>query len=88
MFQQMEVGGKRSSKAGAPFCQPCTGAGDSVTAVKLCSVCREWLCITCSEYHRRFKATRTHTLLDKDVVAESTQEENQENSLLLRRTPH
>ena len=35
MFQQMEIGGKRSSKAGAPFCQPCTGAGDKCDCRKV-----------------------------------------------------
>ena len=75
----MEVGGKLPDEAGAPFCKPCADAGNSVTAVKFCAVCKEWLCVYCTEYHRRLKATRTHTLLDKDLVADVTQEENQEN---------
>jgi len=75
----MEVGGKLPDKAGAPFCKPCADDRKSVTAVKFCAVCKEWLCVSCTDYHRRLKATRTHTFLDKDLVAAVTQEENQEN---------
>jgi len=76
----MEVCGKRADNAGAPFCQPCTDAGDSVAALKLCAVCKEWLCVTCIEYHRRFKATKTHTLLNKDSVSDTTAEQDQSNT--------
>jgi len=76
----MEVGGKRADSTAATFCQPCTDAGDSVAALKLCSVCKEWLCVTCIEYHRRFKATKTHTLLDKDSVSDTTAEQDQSNT--------
>jgi len=82
MFQQMEVDGRCADKTGAQFCQPCADAdaGDSVAAVKFCSVCKDWLCVTCIEYHRRFKSTRTHTLLDTNLVADSTQGESTENA--------
>jgi len=69
----MEVDGKRRDKdEHASICQPCSEGGDTVTAVKFCSVCKEWLCFNCTNCHRRFKATRTHTLLDKDAVSHST----------------
>jgi len=62
-----------------PLCQPCSEGGDTVTAVKFCSVCKEWLCINCTNCHRRFKATKTHTLLDKESVSNTTSKQEQEN---------
>ena len=70
----MEVSGKHTDAVGsvcdAPVCQPCADAGNRVTAVKFCSVCKEWLCQACTEYHRRLKATRNHLLLDIDTASE------------------
>ena len=77
----MEVEGRRPGKNGVPFCQPCADTGNSVTADKFCSVCKDWLCVTCIEYHRRFKSTRIHNLLDQDLVSNSTQEKKKENTI-------
>ena len=79
----MEVDGKQRDKdehtSDDPICQPCSEGGDTMTAVKFCSVCKEWMCCNCTNCHRRFKATRTHTLLDKDAVSHSTTEHEPEN---------
>jgi len=72
-----EYQGKHTSDD--PICQSCSEGGDTVTAVKYCSVCKEWMCVNCTNCHRRFKATKTHTLLDKDSVSKTTTELEQDN---------
>jgi len=77
---QMEVDGRHADSTGVvEWCQPCADAGNNVTAVKFCSVCQDWLCSACTDFHRRFKASKHHTLYDKDALPVSFQDIEQEN---------
>jgi len=77
----MEVGGKiADTTRDAELCQPCGDAGHYVIAVKFCSVCKEWLCRSCTDYHRRLRALKSHTLFDKDELPVTNQNHGQENT--------
>jgi len=76
----MEVDGRLADSTGVvEWCQQCTDAGNNVTAVKFCSVCQDWLCSACTDFHRRFKASKHHTLFDKNALPVSFQDIEQEN---------
>ncbi|XP_063397721.1 E3 ubiquitin-protein ligase TRIM71-like [Mytilus trossulus] len=45
-------------------CEPCIAQEKSSVAVKLCSDCEEKLCTNCVEDHSKFKAFRSHHLID------------------------
>ena len=79
-FFQMEVDGRLAdSTRVVEWCQPCADAGNDVIAVKFCSVCQEWLCSACTDFHRRLKALKHHTLYDKDALPVAVQDIEQEN---------
>ena len=59
----MDVDGKHAENTAALSCQPCTDTEERVAAVKFCSVCKEWLCISSTKFHRRLKAAKAHALL-------------------------
>jgi len=76
----MEVDGRLAdSSSVVELCQPCADAGNNVMGVKFCSVCKEWLCSTCTDFHRRLKALKHHTLYDKDALPVAVQDIEQEN---------
>jgi len=76
----MEVDGRLAdSTRVVEWCQPCADAGNNVIAVKFCSVCQEWLCSACTDFHRRLKALKHHTLYDKDALPVTCQNTEQEN---------
>ncbi|XP_052073707.1 E3 ubiquitin-protein ligase TRIM71-like [Mytilus californianus] len=54
--------------ATASFCDPCTEANSSVSATKYCSDCEERLCPDCAESHTRFKAFKSHHVIDLSSV--------------------
>lgn len=47
-----------------PVCEPCTAQEKLSVAVKLCSDCEEKLCKDCVDDHSKFKAFRSHHLID------------------------
>ncbi|XP_053392534.1 uncharacterized protein LOC123562159 [Mercenaria mercenaria] len=47
-------------------CTPCSDEGTSEEAVKYCPECDEYLCTTCTKYHRKVKASRDHKLVDRE----------------------
>jgi len=47
---------------------------------KFCSVCKEWLCASCTKYHRRLKAAKTHALYYKDTASDITAERGLDNT--------
>ncbi|XP_053386654.1 uncharacterized protein LOC128550838 [Mercenaria mercenaria] len=53
-------------------CDPCNTVGDHVEAQGYCTNCEEYLCGTCFRSHSRSKASRHHTLLDKDAMPRIT----------------
>jgi len=62
-----------------PLCQLCIEGGDGIAAETYCRVCKEFLCSTCSNVHRRSKASRSHELIDKDDVGTESPEQYQGN---------
>jgi len=76
----MEVDGRLAVSTGVmEWCQPCADAGNNVMGVKFCSVCKEWLCSACTDFHRRLKALKHHSLYDKDALPVAVQDIEQEN---------
>ncbi|XP_045179869.2 uncharacterized protein LOC123539370 [Mercenaria mercenaria] len=53
-------------------CDPCKTVGDHVEAQGYCTNCEEYLCGTCFRSHSRSKASKHHTLLDKDAMPKMT----------------
>jgi len=77
---QMEVDGRLAVSTGVmEWCQPCADTGNNVMGVKFCSVCKEWLCSACTDFHRRLNALKHHTLYDKDALPVAVQDIEQEN---------
>ncbi|CAG2201992.1 unnamed protein product [Mytilus edulis] len=54
--------------ASASFCDPCSEADKSLTATKYCSDCEERLCTDCAESHCRFKAFKSHHVIDLSSI--------------------
>ncbi|XP_063397147.1 uncharacterized protein LOC134681446 [Mytilus trossulus] len=52
-------------------CDPCSGEGTSSAAIRFCSDCEEHLCKDCVEYHKKFKATKSHHLIDLTSILKS-----------------
>jgi len=79
----MEVYGKvrepTPSIEEAHVCQLCIEGGDGIAAETYCRVCKEFLCSTCSNVHRRSKTSRSHELIDKDEVGTESPEQCKEN---------
>ncbi|XP_052807345.1 uncharacterized protein LOC128236498 [Mya arenaria] len=72
----MEVSGKTLSDQDRTFCQPCSEEGENIDADAFCTVCKEFLCSTCENEHRTFKATKRHTLIDKTNMPTSMTEKS------------
>lgn len=51
------------------YCDPCEGT--SKVAIKFCSNCEESLCKDCVEYHKKFKATKSHHLMNLTAILRS-----------------
>ncbi|XP_052821224.1 uncharacterized protein LOC128246811 [Mya arenaria] len=68
----MEVPGRKRQKGTSTvditLCEPCSQDGETFPAEAFCSVCREFLCKTCSNVHRKLRATKSHALLDKSNI--------------------
>lgn len=54
------------------LCTPCSEDGVTETATKYCPVCKEYLCASCVKYHRKFSATRSHLLVNREEALSST----------------
>ena len=53
-------------------CDPCKYGGIEVEATKYCDDCKESLCRTCTESHKRFKMSRNHKLLSVQHIPSHT----------------
>ncbi|CAC5387170.1 unnamed protein product [Mytilus coruscus] len=49
-------------------CSPCSEGGKSMVAFRFCSDCEEMLCKDCVVYHRKFKATKSHHLIEASSI--------------------
>ncbi|XP_063448473.1 uncharacterized protein LOC134728003 [Mytilus trossulus] len=58
--------------ASASFCDPCSEADKSLTATRYCSDCEERLCTECAESHCRFKAFKSHHVIDLSSIGSNT----------------
>lgn len=64
----MEVPGRferkpMASKDPTVHCDPCVSDGRQETAEGYCRMCKEYLCPTCISFHRKFRMTKSHTIL-------------------------
>lgn len=55
------------------FCDPCSEANTSILASNYCSDCEERLCSACAESHTRFKAFKSHHVIDLSSVGSNIQ---------------
>jgi len=58
--------------ASADLCDPCLESYKTVHAEKYCSECEEKICAECTESHRRFKAFKSHHVIDLSVIGVRT----------------
>ncbi|XP_060554076.1 E3 ubiquitin-protein ligase TRIM33-like [Ruditapes philippinarum] len=68
----MDVSGKITSTSKANlnlYCIPCDTDGLKVPAYGFCQDCKEHLCNSCFQYHRRSRPSRHHVLLEKDAMS-------------------
>lgn len=57
------------------YCTPCKADGRQETVEGYCRICHEYLCPACISYHRRFRMTKSHQILQgDDIPTESTGE--------------
>ncbi|XP_063448475.1 uncharacterized protein LOC134728004 [Mytilus trossulus] len=54
--------------ASTSFCDPCSEADKSLRATRYCSDCEERLCTDCAESHCRFKAFKSHHVIDLSSI--------------------
>ncbi|XP_052811279.1 uncharacterized protein LOC128238961 [Mya arenaria] len=47
------------------YCQPCSQDGETIPPEAYCTVCKEFMCSTCTSVHKKQRITKLHTLLDK-----------------------
>lgn len=50
------------------ICGPCKDDGETITANHYCEHCKDYLCDACKDYHRKFKATKTHKILSGSLL--------------------
>ncbi|XP_052809491.1 uncharacterized protein LOC128237956 [Mya arenaria] len=68
----------------ATYCQPCYQADrETLTAEAYCSACKEFMCSTCTNVHRKQMVSKSHILLDRTsmpttIIGFSTKEESTE----------
>ncbi|CAG2197161.1 unnamed protein product [Mytilus edulis] len=53
------------------YCEPCSEEGTPIAAIMFCSDCEERLCKNCVDYHKKFKATKSHHLIDLTSILRS-----------------
>lgn len=74
----MEVSGKManttqiSSEEVRLYCSPCRLDNNQEKAVGYCEECKEYLCETCEDYHRKFRMSRTHRILKGTAIPPSS----------------
>ncbi|XP_063419192.1 uncharacterized protein LOC134702012 [Mytilus trossulus] len=59
---------RNHSMASTSLCDPCSEADKSLTATRYCSDCEERLCTDCAESHCRFKAFKSHHVIDLSSI--------------------
>ncbi|XP_052816144.1 uncharacterized protein LOC128242831 [Mya arenaria] len=71
----MEVSGKRrdpdlnkGSDDTTVYCQPCEEEGKRSVAQGFCQTCQEYMCDPCIKAHKKFKVSRNHIMLSKDMM--------------------
>ncbi|CAC5369294.1 unnamed protein product [Mytilus coruscus] len=70
ILQHLELTTKMAT---ASLCGPCSEENKSLAATKYCSDCEERLCIDCAESHDRFKAFKSHHVIDLSTVTSNIQ---------------
>ncbi|XP_052810704.1 uncharacterized protein LOC128238629 isoform X2 [Mya arenaria] len=50
------------------YCQPCFQDGESLSAEAYCTVCKEFMCSNCTQFHKKQRISKSHSLLDKSSM--------------------
>ncbi|XP_052809429.1 uncharacterized protein LOC128237889 [Mya arenaria] len=50
------------------YCQPCSQDGETIPAEAFCTVCKEFMCSTCTSVHKKQRMSKSHKLLDKSSM--------------------
>ncbi|KAK3585572.1 hypothetical protein CHS0354_036759 [Potamilus streckersoni] len=58
-------------------CDPCDRGGKEKQGSAFCSTCQEHLCTQCCEFHKKFKNSMDHTILENDVQKLNTKDTHQ-----------
>ena len=81
----MEVGSREHSDCKdfdtTVSCDPCLVGNEIKPADSYCSTCYEFLCGNCSKSHRNSRASRWHSLLDKDKMPQKKLTKNARDAL-------
>lgn len=67
------IDGTASDELSENCCDPCKYDGLQNAGPYYCETCDEYLCPTCRDSHKRFKATRNHTVVSSKDVNRDTQ---------------
>ena len=62
-----------SDEAPDNLCDPCKFGGTQTNGSHYCKTCREYLCKSCKESHKRFKVSRNHTIVSSTEAASDGQ---------------
>ena len=54
------------------FCNPCNSDGFERQAARYCQDCNEFLCLKCTESHKRFKNLKNHQILTANEIPRTT----------------
>lgn len=68
LFPLNDILQKRIDKQDGIFCDPCFRENDHEQATNYCATCKEYLCTTCTKYHRRNSASRDHTIFTASEI--------------------
>ncbi|XP_052811788.1 E3 ubiquitin-protein ligase TRIM33-like [Mya arenaria] len=55
------------------YCQPCSQDDEYIPAEAYCTVCKEFMCDTCTSVHKKQRMSKSHTLLDKSSMPTTMQ---------------
>ena len=50
------------------MCSPCEDKGLMVEAAFYCIICDDFLCVPCYQVHNSLKATKSHSVFDRDEI--------------------
>ncbi|KAL3881505.1 hypothetical protein ACJMK2_027937 [Sinanodonta woodiana] len=68
LLLQPELGPAKEITHKQVNCNPCHREGKETQGSSFCSTCEEYLCKQCCEFHKKFKTSMDHTILEESEV--------------------